>query len=129
MVEGIKTRCKIDADYYFPMIDARRNEVFGAIINNSGEFIQNGKSLVLDEEFSTDLPNGKGLVFGSGAQKATPILGNQVSYNTSYELNAKDLIKLAYKKFVKQEFSNLAYFEPNYLKPVYITKTTQKSLI
>ena len=103
-----------------PMIDARRMEVYTALFDNEGKRITADQPMIIDEEaFSNELKNKRIAFFGDGAEKCREIIGKSgnafFGFNT--ELSASDMSAIAFNKFQKKEFSDLAYFEPEYLKP------------
>ena len=105
-------------DFIIPLIDARRMEVYCAVFDgNSGEMISETEAKILDEQSFKEWEGKKILFVGDGAKKAKEIL--QIS-NAKFEENiypsAKYLIKKSVEKFNRQDFEDVAYFEPFYLK-------------
>jgi len=102
---------------YCPMIDARRMEVFTALYDQNLQTEIAPCAMVLNENsFAKGLLKNKILFFGNGAKKWEAISRNEnalfaITYN-----NALAMSKLAHAKFELNEFANLAYFEPFYLK-------------
>ncbi|MBU3658311.1 MAG: tRNA (adenosine(37)-N6)-threonylcarbamoyltransferase complex dimerization subunit type 1 TsaB [Flavobacteriales bacterium] len=98
-----------------PMIDARRNEVYCEIFNPELKSIKPLSADILDE---TSYQNFEPFVcFGDGAEK----MSNQwehrkITFDTSIKLSAKGQVAQAYEKFIKNEFEDVAYFTPLYLK-------------
>ena len=107
-----------DYELYCPMIDARRMEVYAAVYNHRLEIIENISNIILDEQtYSNFLSNNKVVFSGNGTTKFLPILSknsNAIFCNT--KTSAKYLLELGYKKYIEQNFTDLAYFEPFYLK-------------
>jgi tRNA threonylcarbamoyladenosine biosynthesis protein TsaB len=107
-----------DYELYCPMIDARRMEVYAAVYNHHLEIIENISNIILDEQtYSNFLSNNKVVFSGNGTTKFLPILSknsNAIFCNT--KTSAKYLLELGYKKYIEQNFTDLAYFEPFYLK-------------
>lgn len=119
------------ADYYCPMIDARRMEVYCNVFD--GEGIAQGKpiSKVIEAGVFDDfLTAGKRMVFcGNGAAKCETILqGAQVSFHPS-ECSAIYLPSLSLRQYRAQNFEDVAYFKPLYLKPPNITIPKHKNLL
>ena len=105
-------------DVIIPLIDARRMEVYCAVFDgNSGEMLSETEAKILDENSFKEWEGKKILFVGDGAKKAKKIL--QIS-NAKFEENiypsAKYLIKKSVEKFNRQDFEDVAYFEPFYLK-------------
>ena len=105
-------------DIIIPLIDARRMEVYCAVFDgNSGKMLTETEAKILDEQSFKEL-EGKNILFvGDGAKKAQEIL--QISgadFNENVYPSAKYLIKKSVEKFNRQDFEDVAYFEPFYLK-------------
>lgn len=105
-------------DVIIPLIDARRMEVYCAVFDgNSGEMLTETEAKILDEQSFKELEGKKTLFVGDGAKKAQEIL--QISgadFNENVYPSAKYLIKKSVEKFKRQDFEDVAYFEPFYLK-------------
>ena len=98
-----------------PMIDARRVEVFCSV-HQSGRRIKDVHSRVLDEEPFHEIEAEKVYYFGDGANKAQDYLNRSWTYLIEPKTSAQNLIPLAWEKFRKKEFEDVAYFEPSYHK-------------
>ena len=105
-------------DLIIPLIDARRMEVYSAVFEgNSGEMISATEAKILDEDSYQEYQDKKILFVGDGAKKAKEILQLQnAEYNETVYPSAKFLINKAVEKYNRQEFQDVAYFEPFYLK-------------
>ncbi len=105
-------------DVIIPLIDARRMEVYCAIFDgNSGEMISGTEAKILDEQSFTELEGKKILFVGDGAKKAKEILQlENADFVENIYPSAKYLIKKSVEKFNRQDFEDVAYFEPFYLK-------------
>lgn len=116
-------------DYYFcPMIDARRMEVFTALFDKDLRPVVQPEAVVLDEDFLTDYRHQPLVVFGTGSTKAEKLLSGRISWLfRDFTCKASDLALPAEKAYRQQQFQNLAYFEPVYLKPFY-QPTGQKNI-
>ena len=105
-------------DVIIPLIDARRMEVYCAVFDgNSGEMLTETEAKILDEQSFKELEGKKILFVGDGAKKAQEIL--QISgadFNENVYPSAKYLIKKSVENFNRQDFEDVAYFEPCYLK-------------
>lgn len=105
-------------DIIIPLIDARRMEVYCAVFDgNSGEMLTETEAKILDEQSFKEFEGKKILFVGDGAKKAQEIL--QISgadFNENVYPSAKYLIKKSVDKFNRQDFEDVAYFEPFYLK-------------
>lgn len=107
---------------YCPMIDARRMEVFTALYDKSLSEIMQPAAMILDEQsFSKFLLKNKIVFSGSGAAKWQALCksGNAIFVNPLNKGLA--LSVLAFKKLRENEFADLAYTEPLYLKEFFTT--------
>ncbi len=112
-----QTQINQDFDLIIPMIDARRMEVYTAVFNGSGKMISDIEAKILDENSFQEF-SGKKIVFiGDGVEKSKDVLN---LFNSEFKLeihpSAKNMTALAEEKFKNNEFEDLAYFEPFYLK-------------
>ena len=105
-------------NYYIPMIDARRMEVYTAVYNQNLEAIENTTNLILDENSYSDFLFRDKVVFsGNGLTKAMQIVSkNPNAIFCDTKTSAQYLLELGYKKYIEKDFADLAYFEPFYLK-------------
>ena len=101
-----------------PMIDARRMEVYSAFLNSKGEIIREVKAEIIDENSYRDiLAKQKMIFFGDGSEKITDTIKHE---NAIFIENANpsslSMAVLSEDAFIKEEFKDIAYFEPFYLK-------------
>ncbi len=97
------------------MIDARRMEVFSAIYNDSLQLIKPISADIIDEKSYSEF--GSFVYFGDGAHKLEDSWGlRELEIDRSIFSSAIGQIKEANRKYVAQEFQDVAYFEPFYLK-------------
>ncbi|MCB0578633.1 MAG: tRNA (adenosine(37)-N6)-threonylcarbamoyltransferase complex dimerization subunit type 1 TsaB [Phaeodactylibacter sp.] len=109
---------------YYPMIDARRMEVYTAGFDASNEQIAPPQALVIEKHvFSEQLQAGHRIVLsGNGAEKCRPVLpGGNILYSP-VTCSAAHLLPLALTAFEREKFEDAAYYSPFYLKPPNITK-------
>lgn len=104
-----------------PVIDARRMEVYNAIYNSNGELLKPISADIIEENSYNEFEPF--VYLGDGAEKLQEIWSNR---NCEADLtifsSAKGQIKPAYEKFLKQQFEDVAYFEPFYLKDFVVGK-------
>jgi len=115
-----------DAGFLIPCLDARRMEIYHAIYTPSMEQIQKPEALVVDEKVWKDRA-GKKVLFGDGANKLTEILKDRkdIEIRSGIFPSAEHQLRLSFRKFERNEFLDLAYFEPFYLKE-FIALTSKK---
>ena len=119
LVENIKEIN--DFQYIIPMIDARRMEVFSAVFDKEKKQIRNTQAEILtDSSFKEYLSKGKTLFLGNGSDKFSEICSHPNAHFLKGQFpSATQMNKLAFEKFCENQFENVAYFEPFYVKNVY----------
>lgn len=107
-------------DLLCPLIDARRMEVFTAVYDKTLLQIAPPSAMIIDEKsFAGLLSSNKILFFGNGRKKLqTLITNNNASFSNTVG-NASHLASLSHNRFRNNEFADLAYTEPLYLKEFY----------
>lgn len=112
---------------YCPMIDARRMEVYAAIFDQANQIVEEATALKIEaDSFDVYFKAGQDLVFaGDGAEKCKSVFTGAFAHFSPIVCSARHLIPLALQAFQNQQFSDLAYFEPFYLKPPNITTPKQ----
>lgn len=125
MVDALKSQHpELGADdtiLYNPMIDARREEVWMGIFGSKSEnLVPSGTHLLTDFEFNKYLTKGKIIHFGSGADKYNYLLnkpGSEIMLGFIYK--ATDMINISENFYETENFTDLIYSEPYYLKEFY----------
>jgi tRNA threonylcarbamoyladenosine biosynthesis protein TsaB len=100
------------------MIDARRMEVYCQIVSATMNIIQPTQAKVVNESSFTDLLQDHVIVFfGNGAGKCQEVIQHDnARFITDVFPSAVPLGELARIKFNAEDFVDVAYFEPAYLK-------------
>lgn len=127
MAAGMFEELKEDQICYAPMIDARRQEVFTAVYDAQLQALLPPQSLILTpHSFEAFLKNQPICFFGNGSQKWQSLLGKHpLARFETYTISADHLAPLAERSFQLNDFQDLPYFEPFYLKPFYQAKAPQ----
>ena len=102
-----------------PMLDARRMEVYCAVFDKDLNAIKETSAQIITEENLNYFALNKPMTFfGDGMPKCKSLLQNlpEASFVEEVVPSSKQLAKLSYEKFKLQQFEDLAYFEPFYLK-------------
>ena len=117
-------------DYFVPMIDARRMEVFTAVYDLALNEVMPNQAMILDENSFADLLESHKLHFmGNGADKASDLIKSQnAEFTLGIRPNAADMIALSEKAFRENDFLDLAYSTPNYIKKFHTT-TPKKNVL
>ena len=114
-----------DRVLYVPMIDARRMEVYTAVYNAALEPVLDPQAMILDENsFSNLLEQGYTLVvMGNGSDKARQVLTHdRVRFIGGIKPVAVEMLALAEKAWREQQFLDVAYSTPLYLKEFQATR-------
>lgn len=97
------------------LIDARRMEVFSCIFSQNEEQIKPISADIIEQ--NTYKQYEPYIFFGDGAEKLIEIWsGNNCKADLTIASSATGQLKIAYEKFLKEQFEDVAYFEPYYLK-------------
>ncbi len=115
-------------DYYIPLLDARRMEVYTGVWDASLKKIKEVTPVILDAfSFQDYLANGDCIIFGSGAQKFKDICNaTNLIYLQDVYASVKGMAVIAFHAFQESKFADIAYIEPFYLKD--FVGTTPKKL-
>ncbi|CAL1520891.1 tRNA (adenosine(37)-N6)-threonylcarbamoyltransferase complex dimerization subunit type 1 TsaB [Chitinophaga sp. MM2321] len=121
MAQGLKDALKDDTVYYCPMLDARRQEVFTAVYDADLNPVMPPQALILEaSSFQEMLAQRKICFFGDGSPKWEQLLpATTNAIFVTYKMSAAHMAPLAEQAFSKNEFVDLAYFSPFYLKPFF----------
>ncbi|CAH8281373.1 tRNA threonylcarbamoyladenosine biosynthesis protein TsaB [Mariniflexile fucanivorans] len=100
------------------MLDARRLEVYAAIFDSNYNEIRETEAQVLDENaFAEQLNQGKVYFVGNGVEKTKDLISHPNTVFVEDTLpSASQMSLLAFNKYKKSDFEDVAYFEPYYLK-------------
>ena len=115
---------------FIPMLDARRMEVYSAVLNSNSQFIRQVEAEIIDEKsYNQWLEKYQVYFFGSGAEKiCTIIKHSNARFILGVEPSARDMIPLTEQKYREEGYEDLAYFEPFYLKD-FIATTPKKNIM
>lgn len=129
MTASVMFNHDIDPDAMFaPMIDARRMEVYTSVLDLGLTEAMKPAPLILEEDsYSQWLNNGPVVFFGNGSDKAREI----ITHHNARFINgivplATDMLALAEIAFRRDDFIDLAYSVPAYLKDFQATKPKDK---
>ena len=114
---------------YCPMIDARRMEVYTAIFDGNGKQLTETQPLIIENEdyFEAYFANNQTIIFsGDGSEKCKTIIENKNSKFIIQENTAVGMVSIAERQFNENDFDDLAYSSPFYLKSPNITKPRKR---
>lgn len=107
-----------------PMLDARRMEVYCLLADSQMNIKEATKPEIIDEGFLDNiLLKNEVLLFGNGAVKCRDIVKSKNAvFIDGISPDAVNVGYLANEKFNTQQFEDVAYFEPFYLKEFRMSK-------
>lgn len=113
-----------------PMIDARRMEVYAAVYDRALRPVRPTAADIVDENSYLDfLEKQPVYFFGNGATKCREkITHPNAHFIDNIRPQAKMMFPLAEKAVALQDYKDVAYFEPFYLKEFVATKSKSKVL-
>ncbi|PCJ64641.1 MAG: tRNA (adenosine(37)-N6)-threonylcarbamoyltransferase complex dimerization subunit type 1 TsaB [Bacteroidetes bacterium] len=109
------------------LIDARRMDAYLGVFDSNLDAIIEEQFITIDSQLAVDYVIGKTGVAGSGVQKWVEGFGvkNIVKFSNS-GVYAKHLLAEALLKWEDKDFADMVYYEPNYIKSVFVTKPKPK---
>jgi len=126
--EALKVAKNAENALFCPMIDARRMEVYAAFYDGKGKMKREISADIIDSDsYAETLANQPVYFFGNGAEKCKPTLShpNALFIDGLVPL-AENMIAFAEKAYSENNFVDVAYFEPFYLKE-FQTTTPKKN--
>ena len=101
-----------------PMIDARRMEVYSQVFTRALKTVRDIQADVVDENtYKAYLDEHPVYFFGNGAEKCMEVINHPNAHLIKgIEPLAKNMLPLAEKRFVTEQFEDVAYFVPMYSK-------------
>ena len=118
MMECYHPKTKTKNSIFFPMIDARREEVYTAGYNQKKNRIWEVEAVVVNQGFYKRLKDFDEIYFiGEGSEKFKSTIQQQnIFIDDDPITKAKGMVGISNKKLLKKDFEDLAYFNPFYLK-------------
>ena len=97
------------------VLDARRMEVYSKIISSEETVVSDTEATIIDESTFTDFEPF--VCFGDGAAKLSEIWsGRDITINNDIKLSAAGQLNVSIAKFRNNNFEDLAYIKPMYIK-------------
>jgi tRNA threonylcarbamoyladenosine biosynthesis protein TsaB len=119
----LANQVQVEDGLIIPMIDARRMEVYSAVFDASHKKISEVKAEILSQQ-SYDETSEKVYFIGDCQEKCKTVLTkeNFIFLPEIVYPSANEMSQLSYEKFQNNEFEDVAYFEPFYLKDFMLVK-------
>jgi tRNA threonylcarbamoyladenosine biosynthesis protein TsaB len=117
-LESLAQSISLIEGFKIPLLDARRMEVYSAVFDKNNIIKKEvSAEIITNESFKSYLESGKVYFFGDGAEKCKEvILHENANYFDDKFPSAKDMEQLSSEKYKNNDFVDVAYFEPFYLK-------------
>ena len=121
-LQMLASQVTITDGFIVPMIDARRMEVYSAVFNARFEKIREVKAEIITADSFSEI-NETIYFVGDSNEKVKSVLRNEnfVFLDQMVYPSAKEMSQWSFDQFVKNDFVEVAYFEPYYLKDFMIT--------
>lgn len=122
-LELLARQLRIENGHVVPMIDARRMEVYSAVFDSNHKKVREVEAEILT---SDGFSNFEGTIHfvGDSAEKAKTVLTDSrfVFHEKIIFPSSKEMSVLSFEKYQNNDFEDVAYFEPYYLKDFMLTK-------
>lgn len=125
-LQVLASQVQAETGLIVPMLDARRMEVYSAVFNTKYEKLKDVQAEIINEESYADVMEPM-YVVGDCQEKLKTVMTKE---NFRFQENvvfpsAKEMCALSFDKFQKNDFVDVAYFEPFYLKDFVVTKSSK----
>ena len=121
-LQVLASQAKVSNGLIIPMLDARRMEVYSAVFDKNYIKIRNVEAEIIDENSFENYAETLYFI-GDCADKCKTVLSKD-NFTFLDEIkypSAKEMSKLSFEKYKKNDFVDIAYFEPYYLKDFMMT--------
>lgn len=122
-LEVLAKQVVVEKGLIVPMIDARRMEVYSSVFDTTHTKIKEVQAEVLTENSYAEIIEP--IYFVGDCQEKCQTVLTAANFRFLPEIifpSANEMSSLSYEKFLKNEFEDVAYFEPFYLKDFMIAK-------
>ena len=111
-----------------PMIDARRMEVYTALFDVKGNEVMETQAKIIEPDSFAKFADHEIMFIGNGAQKCKGIINHaKAKFINGFNCSALGLGLSGLVAFNNNNFENVAYFEPYYLKD-FVGTTAKKAV-
>lgn len=118
----MKNSNKKKYNLYVSTMNSRKNEIYCTLLASDSNIVDGPKVIVLSNSFLESYKSSNILIGGTGVEKVKEILLNDnVEYLEDLNFSALHMIDRTYEMYKQEKFEDLAYLEPEYLKPFITT--------
>jgi tRNA threonylcarbamoyladenosine biosynthesis protein TsaB len=117
---------EVESGLIVPMIDARRMEVYSAVFDSNFKKIREVKAEIITNDSFVE--TSENIYFVGDCQEKCQTVLSAANFNFLPQIvfpSANEMSALSFEKFAKQQFEDVAYFEPFYLKDFMLTTSTK----
>ncbi|TFH21570.1 MAG: tRNA (adenosine(37)-N6)-threonylcarbamoyltransferase complex dimerization subunit type 1 TsaB [Bacteroidia bacterium] len=113
-----------------PMLDARRMEVYAGFYTLNNTLFRAVSADIIDEDtYKEILASHQVCFFGNGSGKCKELLTHpNAHFIDGVDPSSSSMIEPVLKRYMQQQFEDVAYFEPFYLKD-FIATTSKKKVL
>ncbi|MFD2552050.1 tRNA (adenosine(37)-N6)-threonylcarbamoyltransferase complex dimerization subunit type 1 TsaB [Bizionia sediminis] len=117
-LEALAHQVKTQEGFIISMLDARRMEVYAEVYNANYQSVRGIKAEVLDANSYKEFLDKSPVHFiGNGVEKTKACIRHKNAVFIENKLpSANEMGAIAFNKYKKSDFEDVAYFEPYYLK-------------
>lgn len=117
-LKSMAIQIEISEGVIVPMLDARRMEVYASVFNHKYQEVAPTKAIIINaDSFMEYAQKGKVYLIGSGALKCKEVLRHpNYHFDETVVPSSRSMSMEAYTKYRQNQFEDVAYFEPYYLK-------------
>lgn len=115
---------------FCPMIDARRMEVYSMLLDKQGTILNPITAEIIDESFlEHELTNNQVVFFGNGSEKCEKVIKSpNALFLPNIKASAQHMTELVWEAYNNNQFEDVAYFEPFYLKD-FVATVSKKNML
>lgn len=121
-----EAEANVEPRYIVPMIDARRMEVYAAVFENGKQITETAPAIIDENSYAEYLEQGPVLFIGDGAGKCADVIKHPNAHFCQCHPKASSMLVPATEALHKEDFKDVAYFEPFYLKEFVATVSKKK---
>lgn len=118
MAQFLKTKHTKKFKLYVSIMNSRKNELYLSSMDSSLNIVHKPSAIKIDDSFLQEYVNEDIIIAGSGWEKLDGnIEHTKMTFIEGVNFSAKNMIDPTFNLFKQRLFADLAYSEPNYLKP------------
>ena len=125
-LEVVARQVQVENGVIIPMIDARRMEVYSAVFDSNYKKTREVKAEIITENSFSE--TSENIYFVGDCQEKCQTVLMRENFNFLPHIvfpSANQMSALSFEKFAKNQFEDVAYFEPFYLKDFMMTSATK----